>query len=131
MTARAVCTTDEDASAATIRDDPVGSNWGCRSDWLRRVVAGGVGVRAPWPVGPLLEPGAAAVIGEPDDPQVAILLAGWISIADLGPDHRHRAVDGNDVCGQGEDLVRAFSFLLPHLLDRVQASDGLLVRDFR
>ena len=70
----------------------------------RRVPSGAL-----WPVGPLLEPVAAVVTGEPDDPQIAVLLAGRISIADLGPDHRRRAVDGKDVCGQGEDLVRAFS----------------------
>jgi hypothetical protein len=56
---------------------------------LRQGVA--CGVSEPWPVGPLLEPGAAAVIGQPDDPQIAILLAWRISIADLSPDHCHRA----------------------------------------
>jgi nucleoside-diphosphate-sugar epimerase len=65
--------------------------------------------RAPWPVGPLLEPGASAVTGEPDDPQIAVLLAGRIPIADLGPDHRRRAVNSKDASDQGEDLVRAGS----------------------
>src|ERR1700747_1922400 len=84
---------------------------------LSQVVAGGGG--APWPVGAPLEPGATAVLGEPDDPQVAVLLAGWIPVADLGPHHRRRAVDGEDAGGPGEDLVRAFSLLLPHPADRV------------
>src|SRR5215471_13572182 len=47
---------------------------GRRRSRLDRIVASGVGT--PRPVGPLLEPGAAAVLGEPDDPQVAVLLAG-------------------------------------------------------
>jgi hypothetical protein len=78
-----------------------------QSDRLCQVVACRVG--ALWPVGPLLEPGAAAVTGEPDDPQIAVLLARRVSIADLGPDHRRRAVDGKGVGGQGEDLVKAFT----------------------
>jgi hypothetical protein len=85
----------------------------------------------PWPVGPLLEPGAAAVIGEPDDPQIAVFLAGRISAADLGPDHRRWAVDGKDVSGQGEDLVRALSSFLPHPLGRVQTGNRLFVGDCR
>ena len=65
-------------------------------------------VRAPRPEGPLLKPGAAAVTGEPDDPQVAVLPAGRMTIADLGPDHGRRALHGKDVSDQGEDLVWAY-----------------------
>jgi len=72
-----------------------------------------------------------AILGEPDDPQVAVLLAGWIPVADLGPHHCGRSVDGEDAGGQGEDLLRAFSFVFPHPLDRVQAGDGLFVGDCR
>src|SRR5271169_3872856 len=99
---------------------------GRRSERLRLVVA--CGVAALWPVRPLLEPGTAAVISEADDPQIAVFLARRISIADLGPDHGRRAVDGEDVCGQGEDLAGAISFFLPHPLDRIQAGDALVVR---
>src|SRR5580704_10619360 len=84
-----------------------------------------------WPVGPLLEPGAAAVIGEPDDPQIAVLLDRRISIVDLDPDHRRRVVDRNDVGGHREDLVRGLAFLLPHPLDRVQAGNWLFVGGLR
>jgi len=41
---------------------PVRGNWVRRSDRLGRIAASGVAV--PWPVGPLLEPGAATVTGE-------------------------------------------------------------------
>lgn len=86
------------------------------------------GVGVPWPIGPLLEPGAAAVTGELDDPQIPVLLVGRISVADLGPDYRCRALDSEDLGAQTEDLIRAFSFVLPHPLDRVHASKGLFVR---
>ena len=67
------------------------------------------------------------VISEPDDPQIAVLLAGRISIADLGPDHRRPSVNSKDFSGQSEDLVRAFPFFLPHPLDRGQAVNRLFV----
>ena len=89
--------------------------------------AGG-GAGPPGPVGPFLEPGAAAVVAELHDPQVAVLLAGRIPVADLGPHDGGGAVDGQDVGGDGEDLIRAVSLLIPHPPDPVQASDRRLVR---
>lgn len=86
------------------------------------------GIGALRPVGPLLEPVAAAVVGQPDDPQIAVLLTGRISIPDPGPDYRRRVIDSEDISDQGEDLAGAFSFLLPHLLDRIQAIDRLFIR---
>src|SRR5258708_16686834 len=90
------------------------------------VVAGGVG--ASGPVGPFLEPASAAVVIDPEDPQVAVLLAERIPVADLGPDHRGVAVDGKDAGGEGEDLVRAVPVRIPHPPDSVQARDGFFVR---
>lgn len=54
--------------------------------------------------------------------------AGRSSLAELGPDHRHRAFDNENVRGQGEDLVRGLSSFLLHPFDRVQAGDGLFTR---
>ena len=71
-------------------------------------IAGG-GVRTLWPVGPLLEPGAAPVIAKPDDPQVPVLLAGRARVDDISPDHRRGAVNSEDVGGHGENLARSFS----------------------
>src|SRR6516164_9007080 len=67
------------------------------------IVAGGVGVLGP--ERPLLEPGAAPVVAQVDDPQIAVLLARRIAVEHLGPHHRGRAVDGQDAGGQREELV--------------------------
>ena len=48
--------------------------------------------------------------------------------SDLGPDNGGGAVDGQDVGGDGEDLIRAVTLVIPYPPDRVQAGDGLLVR---
>src|ERR1700687_2538903 len=82
------------------------------------VVAGGIG--PPRPVRPLFEPGAAAVRTEPDNPQITVFLAERVPVMDLGPDHRYRPVDGQDLRGQGEDLFGPFPLLVPHPPDRVQ-----------
>jgi len=94
--------------------------------WSVSVVVAG-SVRLLGPERPFLEPGAAPVVTDVDDPQVAVLLVRRIPVVHLGPDHRRPAVDGQDAGGQGEDLVGAFPLLVPHSFDGWQADDGLLV----
>src|SRR5215831_16911980 len=89
-------------------------------------MAGGM-VRVLRPERPLLERGAAAVARETDDPQVAELLADRVSVADLHPHHRRVAVGRDDVAGHPEHLVRALAFRLPHVTDRGQPDDRLVV----
>src|ERR1039458_2173300 len=85
------------------------------------VVAGRVG--ASRPVGPLFEPAAAAVVTQPDDPQVSVLLAERIPVADLCPHDRGRAVDGENLGGEREDILRAVPVVIPHAADRAQADE--------
>src|SRR6266571_8454434 len=79
-------------------------------------VAGGVG--ASRPVRPLLEPAAAAVVTQPYDPQVAVLLAERVPVAHLGPHDRGVTVDGENFGGEGERLAGAVPVLIPHPPDR-------------
>src|SRR5215831_9875808 len=84
-------------------------------------------VRLLRPERPLLERGAAPVVIETDNPQVAVLLADRIPVADLDPHHRRVAVGGDDAAGHAEHLIGTLAFRFPHDGDRGQADDGLVV----
>ena len=82
-----------------------------------RAVAGGIG--AAGREGPLLEPGAAAVLAEPDDPQIAVFLAEWVPVAT--PARTTAGARHGEDSWPGEDRDRDIPALLPHPPDRVQA----------
>src|ERR1039458_4342750 len=96
---------------------------------LANIVAGRIGT--PGPVRPLFEPGAPAIVTEPDDPQIPVFLPHRVPVTDFGPDHRRGTVDGKDLRGHGEDLAGPFPCFVPHPLDRVQAGNRLFVRGLK
>jgi hypothetical protein len=76
---------------------------------------------------PFLETSTASVSGEAHDPQVAVLLAERLAIADLHPNHRGVAVDRDDVAGPRERLIGPVALCLPHAGDRGQPGHRVLV----
>src|SRR5262249_15302040 len=87
-----------------------------RGEWLAR------------PVGPLLEGGAATVLTEADHPQVSILELRGAAVLDLHADDRDVVLQGDDSAVHCKRLIGAFALGLPHLGNRVESDQWLLVR---
>src|SRR6476619_820240 len=79
------------------------------------------------PERPLLELTAAAVGGEADDPEVAVLEALGPAVLDADADYSGVAVDSDDLVTHLEWLIRPLALTLPELGDRGDARGGLLV----
>ena len=79
------------------------------------------------PVRPFFKPGASPVDIEPNEPQVAILLAGGLAVSDLDPHYRRVAFDSNDLRRQSEDLVWSVPLVIPHLADGMNPHDRCFI----
>ncbi len=114
----------EEPRSQAARGSRVGSAAGCGSRGRQRRVCADrlLGVEQP-----LLERLGAAVVDEPDQLQVAVLVAGRDLVGALGPPERGRAVDREQLRAEREDLVGALAGLLPEDADRGGAALRRLV----
>jgi hypothetical protein len=76
--------------------------------------------------GPLLEDGAASVVGERDDPEVPVGAFWRRAVDDFQAGDGGVALGGNDLKSQGEDLVGSLTLVVPELCDCVQAAERIV-----
>src|SRR5262245_8112571 len=95
-----------------------------RASRERSVRLEGGGVR---PVRPLIGVAAAAVGGATHNPQVEELLRHRLAVVHLDADHSGVAVDRDQVVGHRERFVGAGPLGIPHLPDRTESDDRLVI----